>query len=283
MEKSTLYDSLFKEAEAKRNETFQDWLNTRKESLSQQRTEDVRMARINALGNLLYTMVQPIGWAVGGSTAEMQPYDNRQYLESFNRAVKASDDLRNLGNMEAEYKFKLADEDYQRARKLADDAQQRELAFNDFKRKEDYQTKLRSEYSKQQFEQEMKKIEARGKNQQSLESLKANYKVYSRSRVPVEEKMLSTAWTAYLRYKNGYEQDISRGVTPVDKLKSFEEWAGEELGWVLKSKTGLDGVPAVYSEYVENKPKASSGSKVPPSQRTQQTNSSKVPPSQRKQ
>ena len=103
------------QAASVRDQSFQDWINSRKQAVEQQRTEDVRMARLNALGNVLTTMVQPLGWSAGGATAGVQPIDNRQYLQAFERAQKASDDLRNIGTMEGEYQFKLADEAYRRA------------------------------------------------------------------------------------------------------------------------------------------------------------------------
>ena len=246
-----IYDSIFgvkkdnssavQQAAAARNATFQDWLNTRKKSLEQQRTDDIRMAKYNALGNLLTTMVQPLGWAIGGSTAGVQPYDNRQYLEAFNRAVKASDDLRNLGNVDAEYQFKLADEEYQRQLSLADEARRREAAFADFKQKQDYQAKQQAEYAKQRHEYTMAEIAARGENQKSLAEVKAKYKVLGRDRVPVEEKMLQAAWTRYMDYKKIYEQDTGRGIVRQDKFKSFKEWAGEELGWILNSSDSVQG------------------------------------------
>lgn len=110
-----------KDAEAKLAEQrglFQKMLDERKSALEAQRTSDVNLARFNALGNALRTMVQPIGWGIGGgkgNAAPVQPYDNRQYLEAFNRAVKAGQDLRNLGGMEEEYALKLGEHATQRA------------------------------------------------------------------------------------------------------------------------------------------------------------------------
>lgn len=214
MEKSTLYDSLFKEAEAKRNETFQDWLNTRKESLSQQRTEDVRMARINALGNLLYTMVQPIGWAVGGSTAEMQPYDNRQYLESFNRAVKASDDLRNLGNIEAEYKFKLADENYQRALQLSEYERRQKSELE--KQKQIFD--MRSQLNQEQIEGRIKVAEA---NARAKYQFKTNTGRVTES---VRDNLIKRANTAYANILSDYYKKKQIGIENLQEPPSYDEF-----------------------------------------------------------
>ena len=101
---NNIYASIFGEAPATRqarearDSAFQAMLNTRKQTAEQQRTDDVKMARYNAFGNLLTTMVQPLGWAMGGSTGGVQKYDDRQYISAFNRAVKAADDIRNIGS-----------------------------------------------------------------------------------------------------------------------------------------------------------------------------------------
>jgi len=135
---SNPYASIYGESEATkqarqtRNNMFQSFLDTRKKAAEQQRTDDVKMAKYNALGNVLTSMVQPLGWrAGGGSTGGVQPYDNRQYLEAFNRAVKASDNLRNIGTAEDEYKFKIADEDYRRMLALDDEARRRRQKLED--------------------------------------------------------------------------------------------------------------------------------------------------------
>lgn len=122
-----------------RNSAFQAMLNTRKQVAEQSRTDNVAMARWNALGNVLTTMVQPVAWAIGGkgtgATGGVQKYDDRQYIAAFNRAVKDADDLQNIGNAEAEYRFKLADEDYRRAMSLEDEDRRRKQANEDYDRK----------------------------------------------------------------------------------------------------------------------------------------------------
>ena len=50
----------------------------------------------------------------------MQPYDERQYLSAFNRAVKAGEDLRNLTHEENAYKLNMAERNLQRAEKEYD-------------------------------------------------------------------------------------------------------------------------------------------------------------------
>lgn len=111
--------------------TLNGYFEKRRKNLEEQKSSDARMARVTALGNILTSLVQPIGWAIGGKgsgvTGGVQPYDNRQYLEAFGRAVKASDDLRNLGASEDEYKLKMAYDEYTRAANEEDYRKRREL------------------------------------------------------------------------------------------------------------------------------------------------------------
>ena len=137
-----------KDAEARLAEQrglFQKMLDERKSSLEAQRTSDVNLARFNALGNALRTMVQPIGWGIGGgkgNAAPVQPYDNRQYLEAFNRAVKAGQDLRNLGGMEEEYALKLGEHATQRAEADYDFRRKQNESEEEFYRRLDEQAKI---------------------------------------------------------------------------------------------------------------------------------------------
>ena len=122
-----------------RDTAYQTMLNTRRQNAVQQRTDDVKMARWNAMGNLLTTMVQPLGWAVGGKgtgvTGGVQRYDDRQYVSAFNRALKDADDIRNIGSADAEYKFKVANDDYSRALKLEDEERQHKIANEEYDRR----------------------------------------------------------------------------------------------------------------------------------------------------
>lgn len=102
-------------ATANRNTLLQQMFDARRQDLQKQQTDSTRMALFNSFGNLLRTMVQPIGWAGGRATAGVQPYDERQYLDAYNRAVRASDDIRNLGFQENQLRLNYADRDVQNA------------------------------------------------------------------------------------------------------------------------------------------------------------------------
>lgn len=169
-----------------RDSAFQAMLNTRKRAAEQQRTDDVTMARYNALGNLLTTMVQPIGWGIGGgagATGGVQKYDDRQYIAAFNRAVKAADDIRNIGSAEAEYRFKLADEDYRRQMGLDDEARRRQQSNEDYERKrriameeDKAREKARMERLQQEYELRTKLAEAQAAGRIAVENTKARNK-----------------------------------------------------------------------------------------------------------
>lgn len=209
--KAKVYDSIFGEspatqqARAARNASFQDMLNSRKQAAEQQRTDDVKMARWNALGNVLTTMAQPLGWGIGGgfsggAPGGVQKYDDRQYLNAFNRAVKAADDIRNIGNAEAEYRFKLADEDYRRALALGDEARERKYKQEDLERK--YQQKM--DEMQQKFENDMAKVERQGEIRQAIAEFNATHRITGRgsggSRITADERTKKSLLDGYLDY-----------------------------------------------------------------------------------
>lgn len=182
---SKIYSTLFGESPKgpeskladKRESAFQGWLDTRKQSAEKARTDNAAMARYNAMGNLLTTMVQPLGWAAGGgmagATGNFQPYDNRQYLEAFNRAVKASDDLRNIGTAEGEYRYKLADEEYKRALALEDE--ERKNKFSMDKLAEQYQQKV--DLAQQKFDQDIAKEQEKARLRMELAQFNVDHRI----------------------------------------------------------------------------------------------------------
>ena len=210
-----------------RDQKFTDWLNSRKQEIEQQRTDAVKMARFNALGNVLTTMVQPLGWTAGGVTGGVQPYDNRQYLDAFNRAIKASDDLRNIGTLEGEYQFKLAE-----------DAYQRQMAFDAFKQKQDYEAQLNDAYASAQHERRMEEIAARGDVQMQVAQIRASR--VTKDGKPVTGDNLKTAYTQWYRYLGRYWDDIGRGVERKEKNGplSLAEFLSSPEGGGYKVESG---------------------------------------------
>jgi len=227
---------------------YQRMLNSRRNEIRKQMTSDARMAAFNSLGNVLTTMVQPLGWAAGnamagggtpGATSGVQPYDNRQYLEAFNRAIKASDDLRNIGTMEDEYRFKLADEEERRQRALAD-----------YRSKAELDAKIQSDYAKERHAITMEEIAARGDVQMQVAAIKAS-KVTKDGR-PISEDQLKTARTQWYRYLGRYWDDLGRGIQRREKNGplSFSQFLTSDEGGGYK--VDMDGSESVVAPYVGN-------------------------------
>ena len=194
-----------------RRQTYQEMIENRKKALQKQQTADYRLASFNALGNALRTMVQPVGWAAGGSTAGVQPYDERQYLESFNRAAKATDDLRNLGMLEDQFKYKLADEDYQTklAIETARAKEQRELAAYKAKADIDLANKIKLANNKYDLDK-------------MLTEVKAAYKITDKStKLSVKDRVL-------LKQLQGYQENENRREALGLPSRTFPEYLKEK-------------------------------------------------------
>ena len=235
---SQIYDSVFgpepTPAET-RDARFQDWLNSRKQAIEQQRTDDVRMARINALGNVLTTMVQPLGWAIGGKgtgvTGGVQPVDNRQYLQAFERAVKANDDLRNIGTLEGEYQFKLAEDEARRAQALEDFEKKQAINLETQRQIFD----MRSQLSQQQMEERIKVAEAAAKAKFQF-STKNGQKVAE----SVRDNLLKRANAAYADILRDYNKKKLVNIEGLQEPPTYDEF--------LKQFASKDGYAVAESQ-----------------------------------
>ena len=213
-------------AENGMNASFQDWINSRKKAAEQEKTDAVKMAKYNALGNALTTMVQPLGWAAGGTTAGVLQFDNRQYLDAFNRAVKANEELRNIGSLESEYQFKLASDEYKRQRALQDYESKAAIEM----KKQEKLFDLRSQLNKEQIEGRIAVAEA---------SAKAKYRFSTngkRATESVRDNLLKRANTAYANILADYYKKKQVGIenlkeppTYDDFLKQFASENGYEV------------------------------------------------------
>lgn len=232
--------SQYEQAAAVRDQRFQDWLNSRKQALEQQRTDDVRMARLNALGNVLTTMVQPLGWAIGGKgsgvTGGVQPIDNRQYLQAFDRAQKASNELRNIGTMEGEYQFKLAEDEYQRQQAIAD-----------YERKARMQAQIQQDYAQARHDYTMAEIDARGDYQKAVAEIRAKNRITKNGK-SADDQNLKTAYTEYRRYLRRYWDQVGVGIQRTEKSGplTFEQFLGtpEGGGYAIEPVAKQDKTPA---------------------------------------
>ena len=203
-------------ARENRNSAFQAMLDTRRQTAEKQRTDDVRLARYNAFGNVLTTMVQPLGWAAG-STGGVQKYDDRQYISAFSRAVKAADDIRNIGTAADEYRFKLADEDYKKALAREEEARSRAFKLEEAERK--YQQKLDEMDLKHR--NDMEKEAAKAEARMRIAEFNAAHKITSRSSgFGIDERMKLKLIDQYGRYAN---EERSYGREPM----KYPEWLAE--------------------------------------------------------
>lgn len=107
----------YNDARDERDATIQDMFEKRKQAMAMQRATHTGIAKSTALGNVLRSLVQPLGWAAGGSVAPVVPYDSRQYIDAFNRAVQYDNNIVNAGAQEGEYQIRRADEEVRNAQR----------------------------------------------------------------------------------------------------------------------------------------------------------------------
>ena len=219
------------QAREKRDNAFQAMLSSRRQAAEQNRTDAVKMARWNALGNVITSMAQLGGWAMGGGTGGVQKYDDRQYLDAFNRAVKASDDIRNIGTAEDQYRFNLADEEYKRQLQLEDAERRRRQELEDSERKYNFQL----EKQEKQFEHQREMQEQKDDARRALEEYKATHRVSRKGTgISVEDRILLKEMEAYNAY-------VGRQEAQKLPFESFSEWAskrGYQIDTVRSYGTG---------------------------------------------
>lgn len=240
MAANSVYKSLFGDSPATtkaagaRDSAFQNWLNIRKQNMEQQRTDDVRMAKYNAFGNLLTSMVQPIGWAAGGGgfnnggTGGVQTYDNRQYLDAFNRAVKATDDMRNIGTAEAEYRFKLADDDYKRQQAIDDRIATAEMNERRDALKEQAKDARQAERYRLMGELKMQELEGKLQLAEANAKYRLKYRVPGKSSTKKDkDSWFAEATKAYKTSVEQYYKLLQSGVEGLDPPKTYEDFLAE--------------------------------------------------------
>lgn len=249
-------------AEQVRSQTLSDIFSAARQRTEQQRTDDIRMAKFNALGNALTTLVQPLGWAIGGKgtgvTGGVQPYDNRQYLEAFNRAVKASDDLRNIATKEDELRFQLAQQDYEWERARAERQIKRQEDTEDYQKKADIDVKKQSEIIANRHTARMKEIDQRYGWQKDIAEIRGKYRITQNGKDVSDsaqldaEKKFNTAWKDYttriatLDVTPGIDMSNVRIMTK----EEFYKWYMEGEGYHVQEKSGGSGSSSPTAPYV---------------------------------
>lgn len=215
-------DTQIRKLENEYAKSFQAMLDSKKASLESRRTSDARMATYNALGNALTTMVQPIGWAVGGHTAGVQKYDDRQYLDAFNRALKARDAIRDLDSAQDEFYFKLEGDRYNREIKNIEADDQRRKNLEDWKAKEAITSASQQALYNQRLANDLTKIDAQGEWKLQVEQFKASHRV-TKGGISVDDRFLMMARKEFEAYKRFCKQS---GIP----VPSFEEYLKDQQG-----------------------------------------------------
>lgn len=256
-----LYASLFgdspaaQQARETRNASFQDMLSSRRQAAEQARTDNAQMARYNALGNVLTTMVQPLGWAVGGSTGNVQQYDNRQYLDAFNRAVKASDDLRNIGTLEDDYRFKLAEQDYNRLQSLEDSERQQQRMIE----RQELAEQGRIERDQKKYEQQMELQQQKDDARMQLEQYRQTHRVSKKGTgLSVSDKLLLEEIRAYNQYVNNQ----SKVGKPFDNFDQWMDKKGYKVDNVRTANPGGLSSSSTSSSPASGKTSSGSGNRA---------------------
>lgn len=105
----------FRQAQEAERKSVAALFEQARQAAVKQKTDSTQMAKYTALGNVLTNLFSPLGWGVGGATAKPAQTDNTGYINAFNRALKADEDLSRVGLQEAQMRLGLVQRDEQRA------------------------------------------------------------------------------------------------------------------------------------------------------------------------
>lgn len=233
---NSIYASIFgespatKQARAQRDSAFQAMLDTRKKAVEEQKTADETMARYNAFGNLLTTMVQPLGWAAGGNgsgvTGGVQKYDDRQYIAAFNRAVKDAENLRNIGTEQEQYRLRLANEDYERA--LANDRMAQQAALREIEDARRQRIKDEAEARNFELRSKLNQEQVAGRIAVAEATARAKYQFRTtgggRVGDSVRDNLLKRANAAYAAILQDYNKKQMAGIEGLQEPPTYDEF-----------------------------------------------------------
>lgn len=107
--KASVYGAFAYDPDAELNKSINELLQAQYQATEKRRTDAAKMAQIAALGNVLQTAFAPVGW-IGqkGATSRVANPDSRQYITAFNEALKAQQDLGNIGMQAAQMRLNMA-------------------------------------------------------------------------------------------------------------------------------------------------------------------------------
>lgn len=123
IEKDPIYGYQPSLAEKEVQMGINDMLRSQWKQGVQERTDAIKMAKFNALGNVLQTAFAPVAWKAGGATAQPPQGDQQGYITAFNRVLQADKDLSNIGRRGGElmlnYKMNQAEKENAYANRAA--------------------------------------------------------------------------------------------------------------------------------------------------------------------
>lgn len=195
-----------------------DMLQSQWKAASDQRTNAHKLAQVTALGNVLQNIFTPVAWGAGGhGKATSQPItpDNRAYISAFNEAIRADQNLANVGTQNKQtmlnYEMQKAARDRARREANADAAVERER--RNFEKELNQYNTLEAIYARGDVRQNVENLRA---------SLKQRYQLVGRGGKTPEQAL---AAAIYQKAAQKYFDDHSRwerGDWPEDKPEPNE-------------------------------------------------------------
>lgn len=214
-----------------------DMLQSQWQAASDQRTNAHKLAQVTALGNVLQNIFTPVAWRAGGQgKATSQPItpDNRAYITAFNEAIKADQNLSNVGNQSKQLLLNYEMDQAARARARKDKWAEMEYkqAQNDY-------------IAERNLQNELLKIQTRFASREELERTKADLKsrfniVGRDGKTPDDKEFEKIVMYVNREYAKQYGKYIAGQLPEGYELPSKEEffkqiapewgWRYEELG-----------------------------------------------------
>jgi len=222
--------------------SINDMLRSQYRQAEQQRTNAAQMAKFSALGNVMQTLFNPIGWRAGGgnsgTTSQTATPDQQGYITAFNNIQRADQDIANIGrqgdNLRLNYAMQQAGNARRSREKMADMYLANEFA---------------QQQQDQKHENRMKEIEARYMSRENLERLKAQlklgYKFVDSDGKVIDAKIQQVRMESLARQYAKLEYQYYAGMT--DRIPSWEEF--------IAAESGKDGVYTVRTYDRGQKPK----------------------------
>lgn len=167
------------EADRQFTQGINDMLRAQWADTDKRRTDYAKMAQMAALGNVLQTIFASAGWIGSGTTSQVTNPDQRSYITAFNEALRARNDLSNVGTRAAEMRLNMAGRRADR----------------------EYNANLQRENMRYQAENQRKAIELRKEYDKQLLAMKtdANQNIQDRYDARADRRQKGAENLVYLR------------------------------------------------------------------------------------